>query len=109
MRSRKILSKGELVEIKKNCSVKDFISILCISFWSILSMLDKKEIDLYLEHSRLEIFLCTEITLVIFKLSEKVHAAKNILKIHEKCSSILFLSDFNNSLEYYMALLIFLI
>ena len=46
MSSVKILPKAKPFEIKDFCSVKNFINLLCINFFIILSLLDRREIGL---------------------------------------------------------------
>ena len=85
MGSGKILPKAKLFEIKDFCSVKNFINLLCISFSSILSILDRREMGLQLEHSSLESFLWIWITSATFSFSGNIPVANDMLKMIEIC------------------------
>ena len=92
--SGKILPKTKLFAIF--CSVKNFINLLCINFSSILSILDRREIGLQLEHSSLEFFLWIGITSATFNFTANTPVANDVLKMTERCSDISFVRIYHS-------------
>ena len=66
-----IFSKPKLSVIENFFPSRNSISLLCISFSKILSILDKREMGLYLDTSSLKFCLWMGITLVVFRKAGK--------------------------------------
>ena len=64
------------------------MNLLCINFSSILSTLDRREVDLQLENSSLESFLWIRISFATFSFSGNIPVASDTLKITERCQDI---------------------
>ena len=60
-----------------------------------LSILDSSTIGLQLEYSGFETFLCTTITLAVFKAVGYIPEEKERLKMPTRCIEISFFSNFN--------------